>query len=51
LNRLTRAFVDGKEVTYTYRTDGLRSSKTTSEGTTTHVWDSQNIVADLKNER
>lgn len=48
-NRLTRAYVDGEETTYTYRADGLCNTKTTSEGTTTHVWDGQNIAADLKN--
>lgn len=48
-NRLTRAYVNGEEITYTYRTGGLRNTKTTSEGTTTHVWDGQNIAADLKN--
>lgn len=48
-NRLTRAYLDGEETTYTYRADGLRNTKTTSEGTTTHVWDGQNIAAVLKN--
>ena len=46
-NRLVRSSVNGEETIYTYRADGLRSSKTSATGTITHVWDGANIVADL----
>lgn len=35
---------DGDVATYRYRPDGLRHSKTTGLGATTHLWDGQNIV-------
>lgn len=34
--------------TYAYRPDGLRQSKTVGGVTTTHVWDGQNIAAELE---
>ena len=46
-NRLMRSNVNGEEASYTYRVDGLRNSKTSATGTTTHLWDGANIVADL----
>ena len=36
-NRLTRSLVDGIETQYTYRADGMRLTKETSAGKTTHV--------------
>ncbi len=47
LNRLVRTVVGGEETTYTYRTDGLRHSKTSAEGSTVHLWDGSNIIADI----
>ncbi len=47
LNRLVRTVVGGEETTYTYRTDGLRHSKESSEGSTIHLWDGSNIIADI----
>ena len=41
---------EGVEVTYAYKPDGLRLSKITNGVTTTHVWDGQNIVAELDGE-
>jgi len=46
-NRLKWANVNGEEISYNYRADGLRNSKETSAGKTTHLWDGANIVADL----
>ena len=46
-NRLIWANVNGEEVSYTYRADGLRNSKTTASGTLTHLWDGANIAADM----
>ena len=46
-NRMVRSNVNGEEASYTYRADGLRNSKATAAGTTTHLWDGANIAADL----
>ena len=46
-NRMVRSNVNGDVATYKYRADGLRNSKATAAGTTTHLWDGANIVADL----
>ena len=46
-NRLVRSNVNGVVSEYTYRADGLRNSKETEAGKTTHLWDGSNIVADL----
>ena len=49
-NQLVSTLKDGVEVTYAYKPDGLRLSKTTNGATTTHIWDGQNIVAELEDE-
>ena len=52
LNRLVSSLTQGADgamvqVSYAYRPDGLRHSKTSDGGTTTHLWDGSNIIADL----
>jgi RHS repeat-associated protein len=46
-NRMVRSNVNGEVAEYTYRADGLRNSKETAVGKTTHLWDCSNIVADM----
>jgi len=46
-NRQVYSNVNGETVFYTYRADGLRNSKETAAGKTTHLWDGANIVADM----
>ena len=48
-NRLTESIAANETVTYTYRPDGLRNSKSANGITTTHLWDGANIVGDLQN--
>ena len=46
-NRMVWSSMSEEETTYTYRADGLRNSKSSANGTVTHLWDGANIVADL----
>jgi RHS repeat-associated protein len=46
-NRMVRSNVNGEVAEYTYRADGLRNSKETAAGKTTHLWDGSNIAADM----
>ncbi|MCL1974685.1 MAG: RHS repeat-associated core domain-containing protein, partial [Firmicutes bacterium] len=46
-NRQVYSNVNGEAVFYTYRADGLRNSKETAAGKTTHLWDGASIAADL----
>ena len=46
-NQLTRTIKDGLDVGYAYKPDGLRFSKTVDGATITHVWDGDNMVAEL----
>ena len=48
-NRLTESIAASETVTYSYRPDGLRNSKSSNGVTTTHLWDGANIVGDLQN--
>ncbi|MCL2679489.1 MAG: hypothetical protein FWF18_04310 [Dehalococcoidia bacterium] len=47
LNRLIAVEVGGVQAEYTYKTDGLRISKTVGGNTTRHIWDGANISAEL----
>ncbi|MCL1974687.1 MAG: RHS repeat-associated core domain-containing protein [Firmicutes bacterium] len=46
-DRLVYSNVNDEAVAYTYRADGLRNSKETDAGKTTHLWDGANIAADM----
>ena len=46
-NRLTKAELSGIRAEYTYRADGLRTSKTVNGETTKHIWDGMNLIADI----
>jgi len=46
LNRLIAVEVGGVQAEYTYKTDGLRISKTVGGNTTRHIWDGANISAE-----
>ena len=46
-NRLTSYYAPGQQATYTYQANGLRLAKTVNGVSTTHIWDGQNIAADL----
>jgi YD repeat-containing protein len=46
-NQLIAVEKDGISTSYTYKPDGLRYSKTTTGVTTTHIWDGQNVVAEV----
>ena len=43
-NRLIKAITNTATAEYSYKTDGLRYSKTVDDQTTIHVWDGGNIV-------
>ena len=47
LNRLTLVEVGGVNAKYTYKTDGLRISKTVDGNTTRHIWDGANISVEV----
>ncbi|MBQ9986482.1 MAG: RHS repeat protein, partial [Oscillospiraceae bacterium] len=44
---MSQAIVGGVTTNYTYYADGLRRTKTTNCVTTVHMWDGDNIIADL----
>ncbi|MBQ9985817.1 MAG: hypothetical protein IJP38_05870 [Oscillospiraceae bacterium] len=44
---MSQAVVGGVTTNYTYYADGLRRTKTTNGVTTVHMWDGDNIIADL----
>jgi uncharacterized protein RhaS with RHS repeats len=44
---MTSAYADDNMISYSYRPDGLRYSKTSGDNTTIHLWDGQNIAADV----
>ena len=44
---MSQAIVGGVTTNYTYYADGLRRTKTTNGVTTVHMWDGDNIIADL----
>ena len=46
-DRLVWTSQAGEEVSYSYRADGLRNSKSSAGGTVTHLWDGANIAADM----
>ena len=46
-NQLTKVVEGSNSYTYTYRGDGLRLTKTVNGVKTIHVWDGQQIVAEL----
>ena len=48
-NQLTSVKIEGVDTAYKYKADGLRLSKTTGGVTTQHIWDGQNISADMTN--
>ncbi len=48
-NRLTQVENGNGISTYDYRPDGLRNSKTVNGVTTTHIWDGQDMSAELDN--
>ena len=48
-NRLVWSSLDGEEISYTYRADGLRNSKETAAGKTMHVWDGASMAAEILN--
>ena len=47
LNRLTSTSVGGVRADYSYKTDGLRISKTIDGVVTRHIWDGSNITAEV----
>jgi YD repeat-containing protein len=46
-NRLISAHLNGENITYAYRPDGMRASKTTADATVEHIWDGADIIADV----
>jgi YD repeat-containing protein len=46
-NQLIKSSSDGVEVEYVYKPNGLRLSKTENGTKTTHIWDGDNIAAEL----
>jgi len=46
-NQLKSTISDNKTSTYTYNSDGLRTSKTVDGIVTNHIWDGQDIVGEL----
>lgn len=50
-NQMVSLYADGERTAYAYRPDGLRYGKTYGSGTdatgVTHLWDGQNIVAEI----
>ena len=44
---MSSSTVNGVTTNYTYYADGLRRTKTTNGVTTVHMWDGDNIIADL----
>lgn len=50
-NQMISLYADGERTAYTYRPDGLRYGKTYGSGTdatdTIHLWDGQNIAAEI----
>ena len=49
-NRLTAVNNDQGNVYFTYNPNGLRYTKNTDENSLIHIWDGQNLVADLTDE-
>ena len=47
LNQLFRAMEEGKLIEYAYNAEGLRTNKTVNGVMTVHVWDGNNMVAEL----
>ncbi|WP_101909222.1 RHS repeat domain-containing protein [Marasmitruncus massiliensis] len=47
LNQLVSESMGGAPVTFQYRPDGLRHSKSSGASVVTHLWDGQNIVAEI----
>lgn len=47
-NQLVFAYLDGKHTQYAYKPNGLRHSKTVDGVVTTHIWDGDSIVTDVK---
>lgn len=47
LNRLIGAEENGKSITYTYNANDLRRSKSVNGISTVHIWDGQEMVAEL----
>jgi len=46
-NQLKSTISDNKTSTYTYNSDGLRTSKTVDGIVTNHIWDGQDIVGEI----
>jgi RHS repeat-associated protein len=44
---LISAHLNGENITYAYRPDGMRASKSTADATVEHVWDGADIIADI----
>lgn len=49
-NKLLSVINENGATVYTYKTDGLRLSKTANGEKTVHVWDGSNIIADIVDE-
>jgi RHS repeat-associated protein len=46
-NRLISAHLNGENITYAYRPDGMRASKMTADATVEHIWDGADIIANV----